>query len=346
MQGQGLNDCMSETRDLYVVTGAGGFIGSHLVEAALRAGHRVRALVRYGSSGSHGFLDEVTRAGGPEAAARLQIVSGDITDRRCVRTLVQDAAVVFHLAALIGIPYSYAAPESYVHVNVLGTLNVLEAVRDAGTPLLVQTSTSEVYGTAVSSPMSEMHPLQAQSPYAASKIAADKLVESYIRSFALPAVVVRPFNTYGPRQSMRAVLPTIIVQALSPKVESIRLGSLDPVRDLSYVSDTVAGFLAVASAPREAVTGQTFNLGAGKGISIGNLAELVLEVLKIRKPVVEESTRQRPEASEVRLLLSDNRRMRNATGWRPEVNLDAGIRRTAAYIQENLARMNPAEYRR
>ncbi len=331
---------------LVAVTGGGGFIGSHLVEELLGAGHRVRALVHYNALGRRGHLEEV--AGGLDEAtrARLEILPGDITDVRCVRTLVDGAAVVYHLSALIGIPYSYIAPESYLFTNVRGTLNVLEACRAAGNPRLVHTSTSEVYGTARTTPMDEFHPLQAQSPYAASKLAADQFVESYHLSFGMPVVIVRPFNTYGPRQSLRAVVPTIIAQALDEKCPSIRLGALDPVRDLTFVTDTARAFRMLGETPLENVAGRIYNLGVGRGISIGSLAGLILRLLEVDKPIEQTEERQRPERSEVRLLISNNNRVRREVKWAPEVPLEEGLRRTAEWLRPRLREIRAAEYAR
>jgi NAD dependent epimerase/dehydratase len=332
------------SRRLCAVTGAGGFIGSHLVEALLDAGEQVHALVHYNALGSHGHLAEVART--HPRARNLSVFLGDVTDCHWLREFVDGVDVVFHLAALIAIPYSYMAPSSYVQANVVGTLNVLEACREAGVERLVHTSTSEVLGSALYTPQDEDHPLQAQSPYAASKVAADKLVESYHHSYDFPAVTVRPFNTYGPRQSMRAVLPTILAQALSPKCAEIRLGSLDPVRDLTFASDTAAGFVAASLAPLEDVSGRLFHLGVGEGVTIGELARRALAVVGCDKPIVCESTRVRPRKSEVRALVSNNARAREALGWEPRVGLDEGLARTAEYIAANLERYRPADYAR
>lgn len=333
-------------RRLAAVTGAGGFIGSHLVEELLAQGWCVRALVHYNALGSLGHLNAVRDSLPDDAAERLEVVSGDVTDPRCVRALVEGASAVFHLAALIGIPYSYAAPHSYVATNIHGTLNVLEACRDCGVPRLLHTSTSEVYGTAITTPMDEQHPLQAQSPYAATKIAGDKLAESYASAFSLPVTIVRPFNTYGPRQSLRAVLPTIIAQALSPDCPAIQLGALDPVRDLTFVRDTARAFRLIAEAPGEKTSGRVFNLGTGRGISVGSLAALVLETLGIDKPIQVASERQRPAASEVMALISDYTRVRREVGWRPSIALEEGIRLTAEDVRRRLPQLSPEVYAR
>jgi NAD dependent epimerase/dehydratase len=311
-----------------VVTGAGGFIGSHLTETLARSSASVKALVHYNAQGSIGNLEWLD----PDVRAAVKIVHGDINDGEFVRQLVDGCDVVFHLGALIAIPYSYSAPRSYVHTNVAGTLNVLEAVRACKTPRLVHTSTSEVYGSARYVPMDEAHPLQAQSPYAATKIAADKLVESYVRSFETPAVTVRPFNTFGPRQSARAVIPTVIGQALS-RPEAIRLGATTPIRDFTYVSDTVDGFIAAATS--EAAIGGCFNLGTGEGVSIGELARSILEIMGVSARVEADPERLRPEASEVDRLISSNELFARATGWRPKVDLMEGLRRSVAFFESH-----------
>jgi NAD dependent epimerase/dehydratase len=327
-----------EYRDLRVlVTGAGGFVGSHLVEALVGAGAHVKALVRYTSRGSWGHLEQVT----PEVQHSIKVVLGDVRDAQFIRHHVRGFDVVFHLAALIGIPYSYEASESYMDTNVRGTLNVLQAARDAAGPRVVVTSTSEVYGTAVYTPMDEKHPLQAQSPYSASKIAADKLAESYHLSFGLPVVTVRPFNTYGPRQSARAVIPTIVSQVLAGGA-TLRLGSLDPVRDLTYVGDTVRGFLRAGIA--EQAVGQVINLGTGHGISIGELARTIMQITGRKLAIVADTDRVRPPASEVRLLVAKTERARDLLGWEPEVPLAEGLKRVVDYIGANMAAYRVGTY--
>ena len=311
-----------------LVTGAGGFIGSQLTESLVRSGARVRAFVRYNSRGDAGLLRQLPR----EILDEVEIVAGDLRDTAAVDGAVSGTDIVYHLGAIISIPYSYKHPMETAETNFMGTLNVLLACRAHNVERLVHTSTSEVYGTAQFTPMDESHPLQGQSPYSASKIGADKLVESFHRSYNLPAVTVRPFNTYGPRQSARAVIPTIITQALT--TDCIRLGNLDARRDFTYVRDTVNGFLQAAHAPN--VTGQELNLGTGPDISVGELAEHIVRL--VGRPVVieTESERMRPEKSEVMRLLSDNGLARRALGWEPAYSLEDGLRETIAWIGDHL----------
>jgi len=314
------------------VTGAGGFIGSHLVERLVRSGYRVRAFVHYNSAGNWHNLERID----PALRREVEVVAGDITDPFSVHAAVAGQEVVFHLASLIAVPYSYVAPAAYVATNVTGALNVLQACRAHATPRLVHTSTSEVYGTAQYVPIDEQHPLVGQSPYSASKIAADKLVESFQRSYGLPVVTVRPFNTFGPRQSARAVVPTIVSQALAR--DEIRLGRLEPVRDLTYVEDTAAGFIAAAEC--DAAVGQTVNLGTGNGWSVGEVAERVLRLLGRRVPIVTDEQRVRPAESEVLRLIADNSKARRLLGWRPVVEFEAGLARLIEYV-----RAHPEQYR-
>jgi NAD dependent epimerase/dehydratase len=308
---------------LALVTGAAGFIPSHLVEALMHDGWTVRCLIRYDSSGRIGFLSELS----PEIHSALDIRRGDILDTEFVGECCQGVDTVFHLAARISIPYSYVAPRDTFEVNSIGTLNVAEAVRRFGVRRMIHTSTSEVFGTAVTVPMSEAHPLKAQSPYAASKTAADKIVESYVCSFGLPAVIVRPFNTYGPRQSPRAVISTIVDQAL--RGGTIRVGALWPRRDFTYVDDTVQGFIRAAEV--DAALHGEFNLGTGSDVSIGDLAELIIQIVGKPCELVGDDARQRPANSEVGRLLSDNSLAREVLGWEPRVSLETGIQRVVAW---------------
>ena len=318
------------------VTGAGGFIASHLVETLLRRDWQVTALVHYSSRAGWGWLE--THHCRP--LPNLKVVLGDITDPFLVRESLEGCDVVFHLAALIAIPYSYHAPASYVQTNVTGTLNLAEAARKTGVRRLVHTSTSEVYGTARYTPVDEEHPLQGQSPYSASKIAADKLIESFVCSYGLPAVTLRPFNTYGPRQSARAVIPSIIAQALHGK--SVRLGSLDPIRDLTFVSDTVEGFIRAAEAGD--VTGQVFNLGTGEAVSIRELAQIIFDLLGVNPSLVTDPERIRPAASEVQRLVSNNGKAAKMLGWHPTVSLREGLGRTIEWMQAHAELYRPEEY--
>jgi NAD dependent epimerase/dehydratase len=310
-----------------LVTGAGGFIGSHLTERLAELGAVVRALVRYNSRGHRGWLEYSAHG------ERIEFAAGDIRDRDCVRDAMKDVEIVFHLAALIAIPYSYEAPRSYVDTNVIGTLNVLQAARELRTPRVLQTSTSEVYGTALRVPIDETHTLQGQSPYAATKIAADKLAEAFHLSFAVPVVTVRPFNTFGPRQSARAVIPAIVTQALSGGV--VRLGNLGPTRDLNFVGNTVDGFIAAALAPR--AVGRVINLGSGREISIGALTELIGRLIGRDLVIEQDPGRLRPEASEVDRLQADSSVARELLDWAPRVGLEEGLAITIEWLRENLA---------
>lgn len=311
-----------------LVTGAGGFIGTHLVDALVERGAQVTALVRYNSRNDWGMLEERYRDG----AEGIRVVLGDVTDAGCVRKAVEGNEVVFHLAALIGIPYSYEAPESYVRTNMLGTLNVLSAALSAGVERVVHISTSEVYGTALYTPIDEAHPLQGQSPYSASKIAADKMAEAYFCSFDLPVVTLRPFNTYGPRQSARAVIPTIITQALTSN--TIQLGNLEPVRDFTFVTDIAKAFILAAE--RDEVVGKTIHAGSGIGISIGELARKILAQVNPDAGIITGGERVRPGRSEVMRLVCDSRRAWEELGWRSEVSLDEGLSRTISWVREHL----------
>lgn len=304
-------------------------------------GHRVRAMAQYNSFGTRGWLDALS----PDSLANVEVVPGDVRDARSVHELMRDASVAYHLAALIAIPYSYHAPRSYVETNVLGTLNVLEAARDLETPRLVHTSTSEVYGTARTVPIDEGHALTGQSPYSASKIGADKLAESYHLSFELPVVTLRPFNTFGPRQSARAVIPTIVTQLAAGK-EELELGLLTPTRDFTFVRDTADAFVAVGTAPAESVVGRVLNAGTGREISIADLLSLVGSIMDRPARGVVDAQRLRPGASEVLRLVCDASALREATGWRPMVALEDGLRETVAWFTQeaNLARYRWHEY--
>lgn len=333
---------MTEERSFYagkrvVVTGAGGFIGSHLVEALVREGASVRALVRYTSTSSRGHLERIPA----DVLASLEVVLGNVEDPACVRRLVDGAEVVFHLAALIGIPYSYVAPYQYVATNVAGTLNVLEAVRASDGCRMVHTSTSETYGSARYAPIDEAHPMQGQSPYSATKIGADKLAESYFLSFQTPVATIRPFNTYGPRQSSRAFIPSVMKQLAAGR-DVVRVGSTRPKRDLNFVEDTVAGFLAIGS--NERAIGQVINIGSGRTISMGELAELIFQVSGVPARLETDDARVRPDASEVELLLADCRKAKELVGYEPRVTLEEGLRRTWEYVQKNLREYRPDEY--
>ncbi|MFJ8253451.1 SDR family NAD(P)-dependent oxidoreductase [Streptomyces sp. NPDC094466] len=326
---------------LAAVTGAEGFIGSHLTEALVAAGHRVRAMAQYNSFSSYGWLETLS----PAVLDQVEIVLGDVRDPGSVRHFVEGADSVYHLAALIAIPYSYRAPHSYVDTNVTGTLNVLEAVRAAGTPRLVHTSTSETYGTAQTVPITEDHPINTQSPYAASKAGGDRLADSYHASFDTPVVTLRPFNTFGPRQSMRAVIPTVIGQVAAGE-RTITLGDLRPTRDFTFVQDTAQAFLAVGSAPAERVVGRTFNAGTGGEISVGDLVALIGKLMDTTLDVREDTQRLRPANSEVMRLVADAGRLHAATGWSPAHSLEEGLARTVEFFREpgNLARYKTGTY--
>lgn len=317
-----------------LVTGAGGFIASHLVERLLSEGARVRVFVRYNSRDEAGFLREVHQREG------LEITAGDLRNAGVVEAAVEGMEVVFHLGAVISIPYSYVNPVEVVESNVIGTLNVLMACRKWGVGRVVHTSTSEVYGTARVVPIDEGHTLQGQSPYSASKIGADKLAESFWDTYSLPVVTVRPFNTYGPRQSARAVIPTIVCQAISREV--VHLGNLEARRDFTYVDDTVNGFVKVAQA--DGVEGAVINLGTGEDVSVREVAEMIIAMTGRKVRIEVEEERMRPERSEVMRLVSDNRLAREKIGWRPEVKLEEGLRRTIAWTQGHMELFDPDRY--
>jgi len=319
-----------------LVTGAGGFIGSHLTEALAVGGARVRAFVRYNSRGDVGLLRLLPQ----EAFERLEIVAGDLRDAYAVAEAMAGCTHVFHLGALIAIPYSYRHPREVIETNVIGTLNVLEAARRARPQRVVHTSTSEVYGTARTVPISESHPLQGQSPYSASKISADKIAESYFRAFDVPVVTIRPFNTYGPRQSARAVIPTIITQALAQ--DEIRLGALAPTRDFTFVDDTVQGFLHAAAA--ENILGIEINLGTNQEISIGDLARKIIEMIGRPVVITSDDDRLRPGKSEVERLHADNSLALSKLSWQPRVSLEDGLQQTIAWVRRHLEIYRVGEY--
>jgi len=321
---------------LVLVTGAGGFIGGHLAARLVSEGARVRGFVRYNSRSSRGTLDWLD----PSVASEIEVVSGELRDIESVTRAVRGADAVFHLGAQIAIPYSYTNPRDFLEVNTLGSLNVAQAALAAGVARVVHASSSEVYGTAQMVPIAEDHPLEPQSPYAASKVAADKLMDSFHRSFDLPVTIVRPFNTYGPFQSARAIVPTIVSQALAGG--PVRLGSLHPRRDLTFVGDTAAGFVAAARAT--GVEGRTMQLGTGHDVSIGELVELVGQLLGRELSVEEDRARIRPEKSEVSRLVSTPRMVRELTGWEPAVPLRDGLAQTIEWIEQNLHRYRVDQY--
>ena len=314
-----------------LVTGAGGFIGSHLTELLVREGFDVRAFVHYNSLGSWGWIDSFPE----EEKKNIEVFSGDIRDPNGVRDALRGCDAVFHLAALIAIPFSYHSPDTYVDTNIKGTLNVLQAARDLGTSRVLVTSTSEVYGTAQYVPIDEKHPYQGQSPYSATKIGADRLAESFYRSFDLPVTIVRPFNTYGPRQSARAVIPTIITQLLAGRQE-IRLGALSPTRDFNFVWDTANGFYQIFRS--EKTIGQEINIATQKEISIGDLAKELIRQINPEAQIVCEEQRLRPEKSEVNRLLGCNEKIMRLTDWKPQVSFEQGLAETIEFLRNNLDR--------
>ncbi|MHA2427035.1 MAG: GDP-mannose 4,6-dehydratase [Candidatus Hermodarchaeia archaeon] len=308
-----------------LVTGAGGFIGRHLTEALVRMGADVRVFVRYNSRGDLGLLEGLQ----PEIKQELHVFTGDLKDPEALRRPARDCELIFHLGSLIAIPYSYVNPMDFVQTNVVGIANLLNTCLANNVEKIVHTSTSEVYGTAIYSPMDEMHPLQAQSPYSATKIAADAFAESYYRAFGLPVAIARPFNTYGPRQSGRAVIPTIILQALNS--DKVMLGSLHPTRDFTYVEETVRGLIEVAKSPHSA--GEVINIGSGQEVSIGNLAQMIFSIMGKKTEVLEDEQRIRPELSEVDRLVCDNSKARQLLGWEPRISLKEGLERTIDWFR-------------
>jgi NAD dependent epimerase/dehydratase len=311
-----------------LVTGTDGFIGSHLAEALMAKNCHIKAFVYYNSFNSWGWLDSFSK----KKLSEIEIFAGDIRDSNGVREAVKDVDIVFHLAALVGIPFSYHSPDSYVDTNVKGTLNVLQSCREYDIERVIVTSTSEVYGTAQYVPIDEKHPLQGQSPYSASKISADKIAESFYLSFNVPVVIARPFNTYGPRQSARAIIPTIITQLLNGK-KKIKLGSLHPTRDFNYVGDVCRAFTALGECD-EAI-GKEVNIGTGKEISIGDLAEKIVKLLNLNAEIVTENSRERPSKSEVERLLCSNNLIGTLTGWLPELSLEEGLLKTIEWLEDN-----------
>lgn len=328
---------MDITNQKVLVTGADGFIGSHLVEMLVSRGAKVKALSFYNSFNNWGWLENTS------CLDQIEVVCGDVRDPNFCREIAQGMDVVFHLAALIAIPYSYVAPDSYVATNITGTLNMLQAARDAGVKRFLHTSTSEVYGTARFVPISEEHPLQPQSPYSATKIGADALAMSFYNSFYFPVTVVRPFNTYGPRQSARAVIPAIITQILDGK-QSIRLGSLHPTRDFNYVEDTCRGFVALAECDN--AVGKTINIGSNREISVGDLVGLIKDATEADIMIETDDQRKRPEQSEVERLWCDNSKIRELTGFQPQVTLREGLARTVAWFRQpaNLSKYKSGIY--
>ncbi|TXE08797.1 GDP-mannose 4,6-dehydratase [Algoriphagus aquimarinus] len=328
---------MNYTGKKVLVTGAGGFIGSHLAEELVKAGAEVTALVHYNSNSNTNNLRFLPK----EILSQIEIIFGDIQDGFLMNTISKGKEIVFHLAALIGIPYSYVAPAAYVSTNITGTLNMLEAARSNGVQKLLVTSTSETYGTALYAPIDEKHPMQGQSPYSATKIGADKLAESYFLSFNLPVCVFRPFNTFGPRQSTRAVIPTIVSQVLSDSNE-IRLGSLDPVRDMLYVKDTARGFMMAALA--DSTIGEVVSVGTGRGDTIGEIVAMVQKICGTNKEVIAENQRIRPEKSEVMKLICDYSKAKTLFDWDPQFSLEQGLSEVVEFMKSNKPDIDPSKY--
>ena len=327
-----MNDLKKLTNQNVVLTGADGFIGSHLAEALVGVNANVTALCQYNSFGTRGWIDTLE----DHVVEKMEIIFGDVRDVGFIAGLIKNRDLVFNLAALIGIPYSYLAPRSYTEVNVFGTLNILEACRQNEGVRLIHTSTSEVYGTAITTPISETHPLQAQSPYSASKIAADHMVTAYHNTFGLNAAILRPFNTFGPRQSERAVIPTIIRQLLDENCDSVKLGSLTPIRDFNYVSNTVDAFLHLAIC-ESAKHGDVYNAGTGVGVTIENIVAVLQDMCGVRKPIETVTTRERPEKSEVHELVADSSKLKNITSWQPAISLNTGLNRTVDWWKQSVS---------
>jgi len=318
-----------------LITGADGFIGSHLVERILEEGAEVKAFVFYNSFNSWGWLDTLS----DEKLSNVEVFTGDIRDANGVRAVIKDVDIVFHLAALIGIPFSYQSTDSYIDTNIKGTLNLIQACRDYDIEKVIVASTSEVYGTALYNPIDEKHPLQPQSPYSASKIGSDALAESFYRSFSLPIIIARPFNTYGPRQSARAIIPTILTQVLNG-ISEIKLGSLHPTRDLNYVHDICSGFIVLSKC--DSAIGKAVNIGSGQEISIGKIAQLMIGLTNSKATVISEEIRKRPEKSEVERLVCDNSLIKELTGWVPEISLKEGLEKTIEWFSN---RKNLSKYK-
>ena len=320
---------MNWNKKKVLVTGSEGFIGSHLTEELVKMGADVKAFVCYNSFNSWGWIDSFDES----VKNNIEVYVGDVRDELCVREAIKGVDVVFHLAALIGIPYSYYAPSSYVDTNINGTLNVLQGCRENSVEKIIHTSTSETYGSALYVPIDEKHPLQGQSPYSASKIGADMMAESYNKSFGLPVAIARPFNTYGPRQSARAVIPTIMSQIISGAKE-IKLGLLSPTRDLNYVKDTVNGFIKIAESDK--AVGEVINIANSKEISIGDLAKKIISISGKNVEIITDNERLRPKESEVQRLLGDNKKIKEVTNWKPETSLDVGLENTYRWIEKNI----------
>lgn len=316
-----------------MVTGADGFIGSHLVEELLEVGAKVKAFCLYNSFNSWGWLDTLSK----DKIKQIEIFMGDIRDPNGVKNAVKGCGAVFHLAALIGIPYSYRSPDNYVDTNIKGTLNVLQAAKEAEAERVLVTSTSEVYGTALYTPIDEKHPFQAQSPYSATKIGADRIAESFYCSFNLPVSIVRPFNTYGPRQSTRAVIPTIIGQLLNG-AKVLKLGDLKPRRDFNYVKDVCRGFISIAASDK--TIGEEINIASGRDISIGELIEIIISLVSPNEKIeiLSEPERMRPKKSEVMRLMGSNEKLRSLTDWKQRYSLEEGLKETISWLKENLDR--------
>lgn len=321
-----------------LVTGAAGFVGSHLVEEIMKSGIQVRAFIHYNSRNDRGNLDFLDT----HIQSEIEYVSGNIEDSQSVQQAICGCDTVFHMAALIGIPYSYLAPESYINTNIKGTLNVMQACLNKNVSKVIHTSTSETYGTAIYTPIDEGHPLQGQSPYSASKIGADKIAESFYYSYGLPVATIRPFNIYGPRQSARAVIPTIISQALTTKDKTIHLGSLSPIRDFTFVKDTIRGFIMIAESEKS--VGEVINIGFGKGISIEDLSKNILGIINPEIQIISDEDRIRPINSEVMKLICSNQKAKDLIGWEPTISLKEGLKKTINYIDENIDLYKPNIY--